>query len=249
MSLPISLLFATTTKGHFDRRYIYSSTLQDWEAQKHLDIFSYKRAHIKNGKEDANWTAEGMREDILSYDFNEVLITEGNFKHFDASHSIGQLQDIGTLIENIPTPYIFFLEDDFLVRAKNNNLEFHIKQSIELLESNEGVSQVRVPRHFNDFPHYKTLHRCHNGWLSQDDIFSFNPYIARTSDIVKLYNSVAVQQDLIIGLINQGILNSELTFTNLARQLRGPYSFWSFGSSNIQCYHIGTKQGEEDKLD
>lgn len=246
MKVPnISLLFASTTKGHFGRTNIWDLTLKDWQENGFLDNFSYKIAHVKSDNPEL---AGKMGNKFSDYGFNHAIITPGSFKHFDPSHSIGQIQDIGTLIENISTRYILFLEDDWLVRPKTNNLNFHLSAAINLLDSDIFVSQVRIPRHSDDSGHYKTLKKDENGWFRQNDIFSFNPYIARTDLVRKIYNSAAVQSDLIIDLINRGQLNSELTFTEYAKQINGPNSFYSFDSRAIQCFHIGTKEGEEDKI-
>lgn len=245
----LTLLFATTTKGHFGRSDIYLKTLNDWKENGYLDNFEFKIAHIKDGGPEES-DSGAMIENLRKFDFL-ILLTEGKFTHFNPSHSLGQLQDIGTLISTVKTEYVFFLEDDFLIRPKNNNLEFHLSAAVNLLNSRADVIQVRIPRHSDDFPHYKTLQQTgapNPGWLKQNDIFSFNPFVARTSDMQILRNSVFGYQDKIVPLINENILNSELTYTILAKELRGPDIFWSFDSKNIQSFHLGTKDGEEDKI-
>lgn len=246
MTFPISLLFASTTKGHFGRQDIYEKALEDWKKQGFLDLFRFKRGHIKDGEEQSSMVMRVDMEHLFGFD--EVLITEGSFKHFDPSHPIGQLQDLGKLLENINTPYIFFLEDDFLVRPLKSSFEDHIESALTLLNTNPNVSQVRIPRESDSMERYKTIHNVHNGWQTQNDIFSFNPYIARTTDIMRIYNSIVAQKDLIFDLISRGQLNAELVFTQLARQMCGDYSFYSFDKNSLLCYHIGTKIGEEDKI-
>lgn len=250
MSLPITLLFFTTTKGHFDRRDIYAKTLKDWNDNSYLNLFEYKYAHIKDGGEQ---NVDEMVAKFNNYWFDKVLVTEGKFQHFSPSHSLGQLQDIGKLAAEInkdETPYLLILEDDWLVRTKNKDfdLSHFLERAMFFLDENPNISQVRIPRHLNDFEHYKTLRPEADSFYSQNDIYSFNPHIARTEDLQIISNSVAANAEIITEYINKGMINSELTFTQFARQLRGDYGFWSFSSDLIQAFHIGTPENEEDKI-
>ena len=241
----LTVCIFATTKGHFGIKNRYYETIHDLE--KHKIDFAKKLAHIKISPNEIEF-GEKMRVDFEELGY-KVLTTVGEWSHFHCSHPINQLKDLGTVLQEINTPFLLNWEDDFLCHAKSHNLYYYLKYAIDLLDNNPNkISQVRIPRKSDDLDRYPTLIQDKTGWYRQNTIFSFNPYVALTHNIKNIYNSICAQQDLITNLIKENKLNAELTFTNLAAQMFGPYSFYSFDKKAITVQHIGSKPGEEDQI-
>ena len=241
----LTLCLYTSTRGHFGRKDIYLQTIEDLE--KHKIDFAQKLCHIKVSPDEVE-LGEKMIDDFKKFGYN-VLTTTDAWSHFSASHPIGQLKDLGTVLNEVYSPFLLNWEDDFLCNVKSHNLSFDLKTAIDLLDQNPNkVSQVRIPRESDDLDRYPTIFQDESGWYRQNSIFSFNPYVSLTHTINTIYNSIVAQQELIFDLIQQGRLNAELTFTDLAKQMFGFNSFYSFDKKALVVRHVGTKEGEEDKI-
>lgn len=238
----ITVCLYSTTRGHWGRKDCYLKTIQDLNS--HGDIFSQKLAHIKvsPGEEDFG---DQMEFNFKNFGF-EVIKTIGEWKHFSGSHSVEQLKDIFTLTEKVIYPYIFHLEDDFYIKPINNSLSNFLNEAKNLLNKDD-ILQVRIPRFESDFEHYKSLDKI-GSYFRQGEIYSLNPNLVKLSDLQIILNSIAYKQDLILPLLEKQQLNVELLFAQIGRQLKGEKPFWSFDGKNIRALHIGTKEGEEDKL-
>ncbi len=242
MSLPITICLYSTTKGHWEKKDCYLKTIRDLET--HGDIFSQKLAHIKVSPGQEN-LADKMEKDFNCYGF-EVFKTIGEWRHFSGSHALEQLKDIFTLTEKVALPYLFHLEDDFILRSLNNSkLESFLEESINLLNKDD-ILQVRIPRFKSDYEHYKTLDKV-GSYFRQGEIYSLNPHLVKLKDLQIILNSIAAQQDLIIPFLEKQQLNVELLFAQIGRQLRGEKPFWSFNGENIRALHIGN-QFQDDQL-
>jgi hypothetical protein len=247
MSLPITLAFFTTSKGHFGNQNIYLKTLEDFENGGYFPLFSDSFAHCKVSDKDNDWFFNEQRENIEKY-IKNVRYSKEEWSHFSPSHSIGQLKDISKLIEEINTEFIFHFEDDWLIRPMTDNLEKYLNDAIRLLKLNPQIMQVRISRHADDENHYKTLTKLLD-YNKQGEIWSFNPHIARTRDVQLICNLINSNWNNIEDLINKGQVNSELVFTEYSKFLsRYDKPFYSFKPELIRALHIGTKLGEEDKL-
>jgi len=137
----ISLIFFTTTKGHFDQHRIYQKTILELEKQTNLkETFGALVAHIKvsEGDEDIYLEQKKFLEDRGF----KVLSTKGKWKHDDVSHYIEHIKDINTLIRDPDVnknDYIFWLEDDYLFNIKKHNFKYYIDESINKLKNNKDI--------------------------------------------------------------------------------------------------------------
>jgi len=246
--LPATLLFFTTTRGHFERKDIYKTTLQDLNNQSLF--FEDAIVHSKVSSNELDFYNNEQRPDLQSFRlFKKCLFTVDNWSHFQPSHALGQLKDIIKSIKQVRTEFIFHLEDDWLLYSDKNTISYFFNQAIELLKSGKDVMQVRIPRHKDEQNHYKTIEKLGDVYNRQGEIWSFNPNICRTRDVQIICNLIEKNWQSIEQSINAGQINAELLFTQIARNLSLENKpFYSFNPEFIRCLHIGTKEGEEDKI-
>lgn len=238
----LTLCLYSVSNGHWNSRDCYLRTIEDLES--HNIKFGDKIAHIKirPGEEDF---AETMYGNFIDYGYR-VLTTVEPWKRWDHSHHTGQLKDIFTVFKEIKTDYIFHVEDDWVIRPlKDQNLEFYLKKSIELLESNKNVIQVRIPRQINELDHFKSMEIVDENWKKQSEIFSLNPHIISYKNLLEILTNVAMNQPIISNMFKAGQLNVELLFAEIIRQIKGGKSLWSHSSENIRALHIGNKDFDD----
>lgn len=239
----LTLCVYSTTRGHWGRKNCYFRTIQDLDIYN-LEFFD-KIAHIKVSPGDED-LAEEMEENFFEFGY-KVLKSAGAWKHWDGSHSVEQLKDIFKVVQNVKSNFVAHLEDDWALRPLNNNLNFYLEKSIELLRTNPEALQVRIPRHADDPNHYKTMVKYDEDWNRQDEIFSLNPHVISRADLEIICSTVFHNQESIIPLLNAQNLNVELLFASIGRQLKNQYCFWSHAPENIRALHIGN-EFEDDKL-
>ncbi len=242
----LTLCLYSTTKGHWDIKNRYLETIKD--LNNYELNFAEKIAHIKitPGDEDL---ANQMEKDFVEYGFR-VLKTVGEWKHFHGSHSIEQLKDIFTVYLEVKTDFIFHLEDDWLIRPLNDNFQAYLEQAMNLIQNNPNILQVRIPRHPNEFEHYKTIEKVDDNFNRQKEVYSLNPHVVFKKTLEIFLASIYHQQKQIIPLLDAQQLNAELLFAEIGKQLsKEDKPYWSFSEKNIRALHIGSKLGEEDKLD
>lgn len=237
----LTVCIYSVSNGHWDKKDCYLRTIQDLET--HNIKFGNKIAHIKIRPGEEEFAAE-MESNFIKYGY-KVLKTVANWKRWHGSHSIEQLNDIFKVSAHVNTNYILHLEDDWVLRPLKNDLQFWLLKSIELLENNLDILQVRIPRQINEFEHFKTMEKVDENWKKQNEIFSLNPHIIRKKDLEIILNTVAVNQDWIIPNLKEQRLNVELLFAEIGRQYKGEKPFWSHSSENIRAFHIGNKDFDD----
>lgn len=246
--LPISCIFMTTTRGHFDCKTRYLETLENLKKNDCFNVFSELIVHIKVTPGD---NPQSIIDNFRQYGF-KVLVTEENWKHWSPSHSLGQLKDLITVNQFIHQPFVYLQEDDFLIHCYQENFYHWLAQGIDELEENKNLMQLRIPRHKSDVGHYQTLEprdSSHVGKMFvQGDLFSFNPNLCNSAYFNAACNLIQKNWVQLEHLINSGRLNSELAFTEYMAGISIlPQCFGSYSADNIRALHIGTKEGEEDK--
>lgn len=237
----LTVCIYSVANGHWDKKDCYLRTIEDLES--HNIKFGDKIAHIKirPGEEEF---AEVMYQDFIKYNYR-VLTTVEPWKRWDHSHHTGQLKDIFKVFNEVKTDYIFHLEDDWKLKPLYNNLQFWLEKSIELLEQNPEVIQVRIPRQINELEHFKSMEKVDGNWKRQNEIFSLNPHIISYKDLRQILTNVMTNQDIIINMFENGQLNVELLFAEIIRQTKGGKSLWSHSSENIRALHIGNKDFDD----
>ena len=237
--LPISLLFLTTTKGHFGVRDIYSRTLKDWRDKGYLDLFQERLAHIKISPEDSNFFE--MRGKIEGLYSQNIFSTIKEWAHFQNSHQTGIIEDINKLVRNSSQPYCMILEDDWIPYIYKNSFEYYLKRAIETLEQFKDLVCYRVPRHLDDENHFPGTEKWEN-FSAQGHLFSNNPCVLRTRDLYMATNLALKNKHL----IEQ---NCEVGMTYIFKQLvNSEKPFAAFLPSEIRALHIGVPTiSEEDQ--
>lgn len=237
----LTVCIYSVSNGHWDSRDCYLRTIQDLES--HNIKFGDKIAHIKirPGEEDF---AETMYGNFINYGYR-VLTTVEPWKRWDSSHHTGQLKDIFKVFNEVRTDYILHMEDDWKLKPLYNDVKFWLEKSIELLQQNSEVIQVRIPRQINEFEHFKSIERVDGNWKKQNEIFSLNPHIISYKDLRQILTNVMANQEIVVEMFNAGQLNVELLFAEIIRQIKGGKSLWSHSSENIRALHIGNKDFDD----
>jgi len=234
----LTLCVYAVSHGHWEKKDCYLKTIQDLDG--HNVNFFDKIAHIKIRPGEEQFATE-MEKDFIKFGYR-VLKTVSPWRRWHFSHHTNQLQDIFTIFKEIKTDYIFHVEDDWVIRPlKDQNLEFYLQKSIELLQNNSDVIQVRIPRQIDELPHFKSMEKVDGNWKKQNEIFSLNPHVISYKDLRQILNNVMANQEVIIDMFEKGMLNVELLFAEIIRQIKGGKSLWSHSSENIRALHIGNK--------
>lgn len=182
MKAPIALALFASTKGHHGHRHIYKTTINDLFAQLGHDFFESKVVHIKREQGDEGIFIE-MSSYFSSHNFT-VITTFGAWKHYDQSHYIEHAKDIITLMsskEIQKSKYVFWLEDDFLLRSHNSSLLKKFKMACDFLDSNPNILNVRFLKNEND----ESLLMKDSDFgeiYNHKDVYSFNPNLIRSRD-------------------------------------------------------------------
>lgn len=183
MRSPITLAVFATTKGHFDLKNIYKSTINDLFNQVGRNFFADSVVHIKREAGDDSTFAE-MNEFFSSYGFT-ILVSHGSWKHYDQSHYIEHGKDIVTLMSDQlvqKNQYVFWLEDDFLIRTADNDVLAAFKKALSLLENNKNILNVRFLKNEADTQLLQFYKNETQNIFSHNDVFSFNPSLLRSRD-------------------------------------------------------------------
>ncbi len=184
MPLPITLAMFATTKGHYDHKHIYKSTIDDLSKQLNglYGTFESCIVHIKRETGDDEVFDE-MYNYFMEKGFH-VAVTFGNWKHYDMSHYLEHARDINTLMTTQvvqKNQFVFWLEDDFLIRTKGN-LYNYFEKAVQILQSRPNTLNVRFLKDANDelaLGKEKDLGDAY----THKDVFSFNPCVCRSRDV------------------------------------------------------------------
>jgi hypothetical protein len=145
-TIPLSLLFFTSTKGHFGHKDIYLTTLADLNRQIPLDQFATKVAHIKVSPGDEKLGAE-MMIDLSDMGF-KVLETVA---HWDRgqSHQLGYMADVIKVSKERcihKNPHVLWLEDDATITPHQVSPEKLLAEMVWMIESHPDILTARLLR-------------------------------------------------------------------------------------------------------
>lgn len=240
MAAPISLAVFTTTKGHFDFTNIYKTAISDLLLQTGPHFFAEKVVHIKT--EVGHDTVKGEMVDFFRGQGFKVLMTEGQWKHYSQSHYIEHAKDIVTLMSD-PTvqrnPYVFWLEDDFLLRTVDGDLLRAFQSAQKLLESDPNILNVRFLKNKADTEllQASNLKDITGNIFFHNDVYSFNPNLVRSRDVwlmARLFER---------HFFNNLHVHIERAATEFLKNLpsRGESIFSAFELGYAKAVHIGEK--------
>ena len=248
--IPITFCLMTTTKGHFGVKTRYVQTLNSFKDELPLSEYAARMAHIKvsPGEDDL---MEEMTGNLKTYGF-DVWQTKGAWQHGQDSHQLEYLKDTLKMVNEVKTPYVMMVEDDWQVRAFHGPFISYLLRAVGYLEDDPGLVQVRIPRWSNEFDRINGLmakhglprsaHRGNDGYHFRSDDFSMNPAIYRTRDLRAALHFVNVTS--LPKHIEHGL--------GEALKIVSGYPaghFACFNPEKVRLGHLGTLPGEEDQIE
>lgn len=246
--IPITFCLMTTTKGHFGVKDRFGQTLRSFDAAFPLAEYSSRVAHIKVSP-DEDVRMEAMTEAIKLHGF-DVWRTRGVWAHGQDSHQLEYIKDALKMVDQIKTPYVLMVEDDWQVKTYSGDLIDYLKRGVQYLEEDPGLVQVRIPRWSNELTRINGLMAKHglkrfatkaDEYHFRHDDFSMNPALYRTRDLRAALHFVTVTN--MPKHIEHGL--------GEALKLVSGYPaghFACFNPDKIRIGHIGVLPGEEDDL-
>lgn len=245
--LPISLAFFTSTKGHFDIKDRYQTTLKSLSEAIPLDSFGQLIAHIKGDDKEAE---NPEIEKILSdYGF-QIHKSVAPWKHEDLSCHSEYLKDITKISRLANQEYFFHMEDDWLFSINKENLRYYLERAMHILRNNLNYTCVRIVRHKHEIERIGGMMEKHGinskVFLQNEEIFthsdlhSFNPNLMRTRDVFLACN--------FIERFKSGFsANCEIAFSQILKTFSNAEDYEvCFQPDLIRALHIGTRRFEED---
>lgn len=247
--IPITFCLMTTTKGHFGVKDRFEQTLRSFDAALPLAEYAARIAHIKVSP-DEDVRMESMTTEIKLHGF-DVWRTRGTWSHGQDSHQLEYLKDTLKMVNEVKTPYVLMVEDDWQVKTYQGNFIDYLKRGVEYLEQDPGLVQVRIPRWSNELDRINGLMTKHNlprfarradEYHFRNDDFSMHPSLYRTRDLRAALHFVAKTN--MPKHIEHGL--------GEALKIVSGYPaghFACFNPDKIRIGHLGTLPGEEDPLD
>lgn len=247
-SIPVTLCLMTTTKGHFGVTSRYLSTIESFRSALPLSYWGDRIAHIKDSGESPGASIEMDYQ--LQTDRFQVIFSMGQWSHGAESHQIGYLRDVMTVINEVSTPFVFMLEDDWSLKVYEDDFLKYVNLAARYLDKDPYLVQVRIPRFTNERERIDRLKQKHNldrkTWGHDDhsflhNDFSMNPAFYRTRDLraaLALVASTNLPKHVEHGL------GEALKIISM----RPATPFACFNPEKIRVGHTGTRPGEEDDL-
>ena len=255
MKIPLAICLFATTRGHHSIKTRWLETVKDLNKQIPLINFSGLFANIKITSEEESAQGREMDEILVRAGFKTNNII-GYWKHMEGnSHQEQYLNDIFSTYSNpevLENQYVLHLEEDWLIRADNDNLLDYISRAIKILEKESDVLQVRFPRFSNEAQRIENVRAKHgidtsvelntNGSFYHND-FSLNPSIFRSRDLRAASLLMKKNRNSFAPHVEHGF-GTALKYFSYSK-----YScFYCFNPNEIRSYHIGAPLGEEDKV-
>lgn len=180
-SIPISLLYFTSTKQHYDHKDVYLVTLNHLDKEIPLLNFKVKVAHIKiTPGEEA--LAETMEKELVGRGF-KVLTTTAGWKR-GTSHQIGYMSDVIKISKELSVyenNHVMWLEDDSLMVSNKPPLIGVLHKMIQLVESSPEILTARFLRR-GDLSTSPIMKKDESGDFFYSPHFNFQPAIMRSRD-------------------------------------------------------------------
>jgi hypothetical protein len=142
-SIPISFLLFTSTKGHYDFKDIYLTTLSHYDRQVPLSQFAVKVAHIKvtPGEEGI---AKMMEDNLVARGF-KVLTTTAAWTR-GANHGQEYMKDV-IKVSKEPSihrcPHVMWVEDDTILLCHKDPLDRVLSRMTHAIDSSPDHLSAR----------------------------------------------------------------------------------------------------------
>lgn len=178
--LPVTLVFLTTSKGHFGRRTDWRLTLADIDRQLPLEHFGGLVASLKVTPGDEAIGRE-MEAELVARGFKVSTAVAAWSR--GTSHQVAYNQDLIRISQHPEVhaqPYVWVIEDDGAILIHNGSLEKLLADSVALLASDPNVVSVRLRRRGDDRGPEVPCPWGPRLFASQD--LNFQPWLARSRD-------------------------------------------------------------------
>lgn len=215
MKLPISLMFMTSTKGHFGHKEVYLSTLNHLDRQIPLSYFRVKVAHIKITPGEEVFAQE-MRKKLETFGF-EVMERVAAWSR-GQSHQQEYMKDLIKVSKNeklYRNNFVLWLEDDSTMYSEKDSLERILTRMVLFLENRQDTASARFLRK-GDFSTSPILKE--EGDFFWSPHFNFQPSILRSRDFYlgckaiedNFNNILNIQSEMLWRLVLAPFSRSEL---------------------------------------
>lgn len=210
--LPISVVFMTSTKGHWGHKDVYLKTLNHWDKHIPWSEYATKVAHIKVTPGEEAY-ADVMTQELERRGFT-VLKTIASWTR-GMSHQNQYLLDQIKISKHIPIygqPYVLFIEDDSIVITKDNTLDNALCQMMAFLE-NPDILSFRFMR-TGDWPPAGKYSNNESQTIWYHEHINFQPLIMRSNQFYMMLKTAEDNMDQA----------SQIQIEMLWRLLLAPYS-------------------------
>jgi len=230
MQLPLSLVFFTSTAGHFGYSTL-ETTIKHYRSKLNgnLDIFQQRFCHIKVRPDEKNKLPDII--DVLLDNDIKPIVTEGTWNR-GLNHGNAYLADqykVYSTQELHNIPYVFSVEDDSPIHIKSGQLSQYLEAAVNTLSSNKDILTIRFQRDGvsnQTWPVNDLLHRV--------DTYDFQPAI---SHIKYLYLGAKIVNDNAAHFANT---QCEAAFRIASDILSNhPYRYLCFNPELASSHHIG----------
>lgn len=190
MNIPISLVFFTSTKGHYGFKDMYLDTLNHLNKQIPLASFSVKVAHIKVSP-DETLAGAIMERNLIQRGF-KVIITVGEWTR-GTSHQWAYLEDQRRVSREwsiYKNPHILFLEDDSPFTCHYECLEGCLHAMTSRMDASPDTLTFRFIRRADydgGVPHLSDEPQSGCFWSPYTD---FQPMLIRSRDYHLLHKTI-----------------------------------------------------------
>lgn len=249
--LPLTLCLYTSTKGHYGVFNRYQQTVTDLFNQVPASTFSMPMVHIKVSETPK--PGEPSFKEMNQWLWERKVIPTATFADWShgESHQREYLKDMTKLTRDAGE-FVLHLEDDFLLRAHQNDLIHYLCRAIVIL-TDPDIVQVRIPRWANERERILGLRAKHgidgravdgknpDHFLTND--WSNNVFVARARDMQTALLLIERNPQSFPQHAEHGLGAAMKYLSRSATPLA------VFDPSHVSAYHIGTLPGEEDPLD
>ncbi len=240
--LPITLVFMTSSKGHWGRKTDWKLTLDQLEKQIPLSSFGGLLASLKITPGEEALAAE-MEKELVSRGF-KVLTATADWSR-GTSHQVGYMNDACRLARDPLVhshPYVWWVEDDGVCLSHDYTLERLLAESMKMLATDADLMSVRLMRRCdNRGPTVQPPQTDPRFFYSED--FNLQPAVLRARDF-QLTGLLLERNPEKVGTVQCERLLRMILDSFTRSKLR--HAVWEPDFAEV--LHLGIPQSEHDQF-
>lgn len=241
----LNFLFFMTTKGHFGRKDLYRTTInnfnrlakiEDFDKFLSIKIFTGDQEEARKIIQEINYTT------FPWFNPDKKITDESPYKDY-AYYLLGNyLADIANVYSQkvlLNNEYTFLCEDDSPLIINNYNLEYYITKAISELEKDKNLFSVHFQRIgiFKEDSDYKKINI--NSEFTPSHDYNFQNQVFRTKEMFEVANIIKANWEILRNVHTERAVK-------LAIDARNPKSkHISFNPFNTHSIHIGTQNSND----